>query len=62
MIAAVMATQFILSLMISHGYIALYASGRLTASGTLYLRCIAASVLEQDHLFVIRQALAYAVH
>ena len=62
MISAVMASQFILSLMVGHRHITLDATRRFAALHALYLRSIAAAVLKQNDLFLVFQALTDTVH
>ena len=61
-VAAVMAAQFVLALVVGHRHVALDTTGRFAARHTLYLRSIAASVLEEDDLFMILQDLTDTVH
>ena len=62
MITAVVAPQFPWTQMKRHRHITLHASRRLPASGALQLRRIASAVLEEDDLFMVRQALPYMLH
>ena len=54
-IAAIMAPHLLVAQMQGHRHVALHAPRRLAAGGTLYLGGIAASVLEEDDLFALRQ-------
>ena len=58
MIPAVMASHLVLAHMERHRYVALDASRWLTALRTLDKRGIAAAVLEEDDLFMLRQHIA----
>ena len=62
MITAIMTLQFAWTQVKRHRHIALDATGRLTALHTLYLRGVAASVLKEDNLFIIRQTLPNTIY